>query len=79
MECVHAGLVGEECLIYLDDIIVYSSTFKEHLLKLSRVFQALCDAGLQFKASKFHLALDGWCAFMYYVCMYVCMYVRMYV
>ena len=57
MECVLAGLVGEECLIYLDDIIVFSSTFKEHLLRLSRVFQALCDAGLQLKPSKCHLAL----------------------
>ena len=24
MECVLAGLVGEQCLIYLDDIIVFS-------------------------------------------------------
>ena len=31
MECVLAGLVGEECLIYLDDIIVFSSSFEEHL------------------------------------------------
>ena len=27
MECVLAGLTGEQCLIYLDDIIVFSSTF----------------------------------------------------
>ena len=32
MECVLAGLVGEECLIYLDDIIIFSSSFQEHLL-----------------------------------------------
>ena len=44
IECVLAGLVGEECLIYLNDIIVFSKTFKEHLLRLGRVFQALCDA-----------------------------------
>ena len=56
MECVLAGLVEEECLIYLDDIIVFSTTFKEHLLRLGRVFQALCDAGLQLKPSKCHLA-----------------------
>ena len=57
MECVLAGLVGEQCLIYLDDIIVFSSTFKEHLVRLSGVFQALNDAGLQLKPSKCHFAL----------------------
>ena len=56
MECVLAGLVGEEYLIYLDDIMVFSTTFKEHRLCLGRVFQALCDAGLQLKPSKCHLA-----------------------
>ena len=57
MECVLAGLVGEQCLIYLDDIIVFSSTFKEHVLRLSGVFQALNNAGLQLKPSKCHFAL----------------------
>ena len=57
MECVLAGLVGEQCLIYLDDIIVFSSTFKEHLLHLFGVFQALNEAGLQLKPSKCHFAL----------------------
>ena len=41
IECVCAGLVGEQCLIYLDDIIVFSTTLREHLLRLSTVFQAL--------------------------------------
>ena len=57
MECVLAILVGEECLIYLDDITVFSFKIKEHILRLSRVFQALCDAGLQLKPSKCYLAL----------------------
>lgn len=37
MECALAGLVGEECLIYLDDIIVFSSSFEEHMLRLTRI------------------------------------------
>jgi len=57
MECVLAGLVGEQCLIYLDDIIVLSPTFKEHLPCLSRVFQALNEAGLQLKPFKCHFTL----------------------
>ena len=31
MECTLAGLTPEECLTYLDDVIVYSSTFDDHL------------------------------------------------
>ena len=34
MECVLAGLTGEQCLIYIDDIIVSSRTFPEHLDRL---------------------------------------------
>ena len=37
--------------------IVFSSTFQEHLQRLSGVFQALNDAGLQLKPSKCHFAL----------------------
>ena len=42
----------KECLLYLDDIIVFSSTFSEHLSRLSAVFQRLQDAGLKLKPSK---------------------------
>ena len=52
MECVLAGLTGEQCLIYLDDIIVFSSTFDEHLQRLANVFAALRGAGLKLKPSK---------------------------
>ena len=52
MECVFAGLTGEQCLIYLDDIIVFSSTFEEYLKRLTNVFTALREAGLKLKPSK---------------------------
>ena len=52
MECVLAGLTGEQCLIYLDDIIVFSSTFEEHLQRPANVFIALRKAGLKLKPSK---------------------------
>ena len=52
MECVLAGLNGEQCLIYLDDIIVFSNTFEEHLKCLTNVFTALRKAGLRLKPSK---------------------------
>ena len=42
------------CLLYLDDIIVYSKTFKEHLERLESVFQRLKDTNLSLKPSKCH-------------------------
>ena len=49
MECVLAGLTGEQCLIYLDDIIVFSKTFSERLTRLTNVFWALRNASLKLK------------------------------
>jgi hypothetical protein len=52
MDIVLAGLKWQCCLVYLDDIIVYSSTFEQHLQDLRKVFSALADANLTLKASK---------------------------
>ena len=46
MECVLAGLTYEQCLIYLDDVIVFSSTFDEHLCRNRNVLAALREAHL---------------------------------
>ena len=40
------------CLIYIDDIIIFSSTFQEHLHRLSLLFNRLRKANLKFKPSK---------------------------
>ena len=32
------GLTSEICLVYLDDVIIWSSTFEEHLNRLRLVF-----------------------------------------
>ena len=41
MECVLAGLSPEECLIYLDDVIVFNSSFQDHLQSLCHVLERL--------------------------------------
>ena len=41
MDRVLAGLHWETCLFYLDDIIVFSSTWEEHLARLREVFERL--------------------------------------
>ena len=56
MDCVLAGLVPSECLIYLDDIIVFSTSFADHLTRLEAVFQCLQQAGLKLIPSKCHFA-----------------------
>ena len=37
MEYVIAGMLWEICLVYLDDIIIFSRTLDEHLARLQTV------------------------------------------
>jgi Reverse transcriptase (RNA-dependent DNA polymerase) len=46
LDSVLAWLTFGCCLIYLDDIIVYSKSFEQHRDVLDKVFSALLDAGL---------------------------------
>jgi len=47
-----AGLTWEICLAYLDDLIIFSRTFDQHIERLQRVFDRLVQAGLKLKPSK---------------------------
>ena len=52
MDRVLAGLHWETCLFYLDDIIVFSSTWEENLARLREVFERLRHAKLKLGAAK---------------------------
>jgi hypothetical protein len=52
MDKCFAGLKWSSCLIYLDDIIVFSPDFETHLKDLENVFLRLTEAGLTLKPSK---------------------------
>ena len=55
MERVLSGLHWTACLVYLDDIIIFSKTVEQHLALLRDVFSRLRRAGLKVKPSKCHL------------------------
>ena len=56
MHRVLHGLDWIICLVYIDDVILFSSTVEEHLLRLSAVFDRLRNANLKLKPSKCHFA-----------------------
>ena len=41
-----------QCLLYLDDIVIFSQTYEEHLNRLESIFERLQTAGLKLKPSK---------------------------
>jgi hypothetical protein len=55
METVLRGLIGESCLVYLDDVIMIGCTFQEHLLNLPKVFQWFREAHLKLNPEKCQL------------------------
>lgn len=52
MNRVLGDLVPNICLVYLDDIIVFSSSIEEHMSRLQLVFSRLRQAGLKIKPKK---------------------------
>ena len=56
MDRTLAGLAWNICLYYLDDIIVFSATWADHLQRLKAVFERLRRANLKLGAKKCTLA-----------------------
>lgn len=54
MDLILAGLKWNICHVYLDDIIIFSSTFEDHLERLKMVFTALERSGVKLSLSKCH-------------------------
>src|SRR5690606_4236607 len=58
MDSVLRNLKWTICLCYLDDILVFSSSFEEHLHRLRVVLSALSRAGLQLNSKKCHFGMQ---------------------
>jgi hypothetical protein len=52
MELVFQRIQWQICLIYLDDVIVYSKNFEEHVQRLDLVLERIVEAGLKLKPEK---------------------------
>ncbi len=54
MDATLAGLKWQCLLVYLDDIIIFSPTFEQHMIDLREVFGRLREVNIQLKPSKCH-------------------------
>lgn len=52
MENVLRGLINEICVVYMDDIIVFSTSLQEHILNIEKVFQRLREANFKIQLDK---------------------------
>ncbi len=57
-DLVLSGLIGLSVVVYIDDILIWSATFTEHVLHLRQVFDRLLQANLKVKPSKCSFALS---------------------
>ncbi|XP_011686344.1 PREDICTED: uncharacterized protein LOC105449050 [Wasmannia auropunctata] len=52
MDTVLSGLQGNELFVYMDDIVIYAKSLKEHELKFNRLMQRLREANLRLQPDK---------------------------
>ena len=52
MDMCMSGLPFDRILAYMDDIVIFSRTWKEHMVELNAVFDKLLEANITLKASK---------------------------
>lgn len=52
MDNVLRGIQNEECLVYLDDIVIFSTSLQEHLERLRKVFERLRKANFKVQLDK---------------------------
>ena len=59
MQSVLAPFLWIFALVYIDDIVIYSKTFNEHLNHLDKVFGAIEKSGITLSPAKCHLAYQS--------------------
>src|ERR1700691_5687184 len=59
MRSVLAPFLWIFTLVYIDDIIIFSSTFEDHISHLDRVFQAIEKSGVTLAVTKCHFGYQS--------------------
>lgn len=54
MNNILSDLINEACLVYLDDIIIFSTSLQEHLTNIKKVFDRLRQCNLKIQLDKSH-------------------------
>jgi hypothetical protein len=57
MEKVLAPVLWKTCVVYIDDLVIFSQTEEEHLEHLAEVLKLLDEAGLRMKVEKCHFGV----------------------
>ena len=52
MNTVLRDCINKICVVYLDDILIFSTSLEEHLLNLGKIFNKLRSAGLKIQTNK---------------------------
>ena len=52
MKVILSGLLGPTCLAFIDDVIIHSDNFDQHMLDCVKVLERLKEAGLKVKGEK---------------------------
>jgi hypothetical protein len=55
MDKILRGMTWKQCLVYIDDILVFANTFEEHCNRLDSVLSKIGEAGLKLKPSKMRI------------------------
>lgn len=59
MNKVLRGMTWSRCMVYIDDIIIFSTTFNQHLARLEMVLERLKKANIKLNPSKCHFLQDS--------------------
>lgn len=57
MEGSFVGILWKFVLVYMDDVIIWSSSVKQHLQHLDEVLTLLGDSGVTISIDKYHFGL----------------------